>query len=629
MSGGRPSTGEMNAARPAPEPTIDSRPYWDGLKERRLLIQQCGDCGTLRHYPRPMCAACHSLEVRWIEASRQGRLYSWTEVHHPFVPGFRDEIPYVMATVELEEGVRLQCQMLDAEARRDSSSTCRWKSSSGKCRTVWFYLSRRSFRLRAMPDLSKFETLIGRLAEIDFSQSSEQDTREIAVNTVIGELGWDTLNRDEVAREHSVRGGRVDYCLRTQARNLVLIEVKRAGTDLTEHQEQLLRYAFDEGVPLAVLTDGLVWWLYLPTAGGSWEQRRFFRVNFCGRRPADAAGALHRFLNRDGVVSGEAQEEARREFESQERDRRIRAALQDAWHRVLGDPGSLLRDLLAEAVEEISGHQPDRDTIADFLQGMLGSAGGGGVTSAVRTAQTIAGKPTQKPDRRSVAIDDGELEPGRRDTLPIELDPSLESVFLKELLRTKRAWIVEFYRDGRREERPWEAPKMSTSSNVVGNLRSRPRYRAGAWQRLGIVSLRVSIEKPRQAVRSPEKSTREPPQLRVVKNRPIPPVAFWLDGVCYEATTWRQVLIRLCALLAKEAGPAFEKRVSGLRGRTRHYFSTSPEELHDALPISDSRLYVEGNVSAILAERIARRTLREIRGSEDGFRIEMPEASSD
>ena len=63
-----------------------------------------------------MCARCHSLEVQWIESSRQGRLYAWTEVHHPFVPGFREEIPYVMATVELAEGVRLQCQMLGAEA---------------------------------------------------------------------------------------------------------------------------------------------------------------------------------------------------------------------------------------------------------------------------------------------------------------------------------------------------------------------------------------------------------------------------------------------------------------------------------------------------------------------------------
>ena len=106
----------MNALRPTPEPTIDSKPYWDGLKERRLLLQQCGNCGLIRHYPRPMCDACHSLEVQWIESSRRGRLYAWTEVHHPFVPGFREEIPYVMATVELAEGVRLQCQMLDAEA---------------------------------------------------------------------------------------------------------------------------------------------------------------------------------------------------------------------------------------------------------------------------------------------------------------------------------------------------------------------------------------------------------------------------------------------------------------------------------------------------------------------------------
>ena len=131
-----------------------------------------------------------------------------------------------------------------------------------------------------MLDLSKLEALIARLAGIDFSQSSEQDTREIAVNNVIGELGWDTLDRNEVAREYSVRGGRVDYCLRSQTRNLVLIEVKRAGTDLAEHQEQLLRYAFEEGASLAALTDGLVWWLYLPMEEGGWEQRRFARVNF-------------------------------------------------------------------------------------------------------------------------------------------------------------------------------------------------------------------------------------------------------------------------------------------------------------------------------------------------------------
>ena len=319
--------------------------------------------------------------------------------------------------------------------------------------------------------------MIGRLAEIDFSQSSEQDTRERAVNTVIGKLGWDTLDHDQIAREYSVRGGRVDYCLRSQARNLVLIEVKRAGADLTEHQEQLLRYAFDEGVALAALTDGLVWWLYLPTAGTSWEQRRFYSVHFREQPPKDAAAALYRFLNRSDVVDGKAQEEAKREFESQERDRRVRAALQDAWQQVLGDPSSLLREELADKVEEISGHRPDPGTIACFLEKMVGNTAGAGRIPATRTAQTAATTRGQISDRRSVAFDDGELPASRQDTLPIELDPSPASAFLEELLRTKRAWIVELYSDGRREVVPWKAVNMSRSSSVIGNVRSRPRYR--------------------------------------------------------------------------------------------------------------------------------------------------------
>ena len=201
-------------------------------------------------------------------------------------------------------------------------------------------------RFRAITELVDLEALIGRLATIDFSQTSEQATREMAVNPVIGALGWDTFSPGEVAREHPVRGGKVDYCLRGPRGPLVLIEVKRTGTELSEHQEQLLGYAIREGVPLAALTDGLIWWLYLPTAEGSWEQRRFYRIDCREQDTAQAASALHRFLSRDGLVGGTALDEARREFESQERDRRVRATLQDAWRQVLCDPESLLPELL-------------------------------------------------------------------------------------------------------------------------------------------------------------------------------------------------------------------------------------------------------------------------------------------
>lgn len=101
-------------AKPLPEPSIDSKPFWDGLKQHRILLQTCTNCGKKRHYPRPVCDACHSMDSEWTEASGRGTLYSWTETHHPFHIGFKAEVPYILVTVDLEEGVRLQSQLLGA-----------------------------------------------------------------------------------------------------------------------------------------------------------------------------------------------------------------------------------------------------------------------------------------------------------------------------------------------------------------------------------------------------------------------------------------------------------------------------------------------------------------------------------
>lgn len=97
-----------------PDPTPHSARFWDGLNERKLLLQRCGACGKVRHYPQPMCPACHSVEVAWDEASGRGVVHSWTVTHHPFHPGVRDDLPYTLATVDLEEGVRMNAQLREA-----------------------------------------------------------------------------------------------------------------------------------------------------------------------------------------------------------------------------------------------------------------------------------------------------------------------------------------------------------------------------------------------------------------------------------------------------------------------------------------------------------------------------------
>ncbi len=87
-------------------------------------------------------------------------------------------------------------------------------------------------------------------------------------------------------------------------------------------------------------------------------------------------------------------------------------------------------------------------------------------------------------------------EAGERegDVLPITLDPAGSKAFKAALLRSREARIREIYRDGRMVERRWDAQKISETSNVVGNLRSRPRYRSGQWQRLGIEALAVAVK---------------------------------------------------------------------------------------------------------------------------------------
>ena len=69
--------------------------------------------------------------------------------------------------------------------------------------------------------------------------------------------------------------------------------------------------------------------------------------------------------------------------------------------------------------------------------------------------------------------------------LPIELNPSSESDFKRRLLLTKTAYIT-ILQNGTSKQKVWNAQRFRESSGVLGNLRSRPEFRNGEWQKLGI-----------------------------------------------------------------------------------------------------------------------------------------------
>ena len=96
-----------------PMQSIDAQPYWDGLQAGQLRVQRCGSCGQWRHYPRPMCPACHSFDVAWVALSGAGTVHSWTRPHQSALPGFADQVPFTLVTVDMAEGVRVLGRLRD------------------------------------------------------------------------------------------------------------------------------------------------------------------------------------------------------------------------------------------------------------------------------------------------------------------------------------------------------------------------------------------------------------------------------------------------------------------------------------------------------------------------------------
>lgn len=97
----------MSYEKLVPTPTADTRPYWDGLRQGKLMLQRCAECGKVRHYPRPVCDACWSMNCTWIEASGRGTVHSWTITHYAFHPGYKGDLPILLLTVDLSEGMRM------------------------------------------------------------------------------------------------------------------------------------------------------------------------------------------------------------------------------------------------------------------------------------------------------------------------------------------------------------------------------------------------------------------------------------------------------------------------------------------------------------------------------------------
>ncbi len=103
----------MDMTRPLPRPTPVTQPFWDGLAAGEVRLQRCRDCAAWVFYPRVRCNHCACDALEWHTVSGAGELYTFTVARVPTAPQFADDVPQLLAVVQLDEGVRLTTTLVD------------------------------------------------------------------------------------------------------------------------------------------------------------------------------------------------------------------------------------------------------------------------------------------------------------------------------------------------------------------------------------------------------------------------------------------------------------------------------------------------------------------------------------
>lgn len=196
---------------------------------------------------------------------------------------------------------------------------------------------------------------------------NEEATKQSIILPILQLLEWQVFDADEVSPEFSIENTRVDYALRNGSINKVFIEVKRINEDLEKHQEQLLTYSFRQGVNLSILTNGILWWFYLPLQEGSWEQRKFYAVDMYSQDFEKITEVLSDFLARKKVFDGQALENAKRLYGNRQKKDITRRNIPKAWRKLHIEGDELLIELLAETTEKVCGYRPEDSQVSEFL----------------------------------------------------------------------------------------------------------------------------------------------------------------------------------------------------------------------------------------------------------------------
>jgi hypothetical protein len=206
------------------------------------------------------------------------------------------------------------------------------------------------------------------------SYQNEAAVSQGIILRLLNSLGWPIFDSLRVSPEYTIGTGRVDYALcHPPGKPIILIESKDVGSAYGG-EKQLFEYAFHQGIPMAVLTDGQEWSFFLPGEQGAYHERCVYKLDLIARSTEECFRVFDRYLNYEQVISGNAITNAKNDYKDVSRQRQIEIALPEAWKVLIKEQDEILVELIADKVETLCGFKPEPDVVRKYLDSLLQSS---------------------------------------------------------------------------------------------------------------------------------------------------------------------------------------------------------------------------------------------------------------
>ncbi len=405
---------------------------------------------------------------------------------------------------------------------------------------------------------------------------------------ILAELGWDPFGL-EILWEHSVGatkgGGRVDIALKAEGSIRALIEAKAPGAQLSQHVDQVLMYAYREGVDVCVLTDGLQWWLYLPREKGEPEKRRFAVLNVDRDPVEQLCDDLNSFLGRESLRSGHAERRAEQVLKALREAQKLEEKMPSIWRQMLDEPDDELIELIGQRVYDKLNLRPGREQIIAAMRSRPIPPKRGG------TPEPLV--PDPPPPSNPTAV---ELWGAR---YPVRLHSDILVAVVEALHKRHRDTFEQTAGSLRYEGHQY----VSTDRQRIAGTNPK-RTPSGLYllvhgtadaQRRRWVKLLEAFGYNESDLQLLYEATKKPPG-----QGPTPcPAAIRLWDEHYQVNRHYEILTTLVAELYERHPDGFDKVIEQLKGTKRQYVSLDPQRVYDKRRVQiPSGHYVDINVSA-------------------------------